>query len=204
MNTRAYNNSRRKEMEGDTIRRIISATVELHAQKGALATTHAEIAEAAGVSVATVYKHFPSREALIPHCTGMVGEQAPQIDVQAILDTPRREEQLRLLVRALHRQYRYFHPWMRWAPRDVPALPALAQFIEDGNRQTESLVRAVLDRAAGTPVGDETFALAMALLDYAAWQRLDQLLNDPERVSHAAEQALQLLMFQFSEQKGRK
>jgi AcrR family transcriptional regulator len=204
VNTRTYNNSRRKEMEVDTIRRIISSTVELHAQKGALATTHAEIAEAAGVSVATVYKHFPSREALIPHCTGMVGEQAPQIDVQAILKTPQREEQLRLLVRALHRQYRYFHPWMRWAPRDVPALPVLAQFIEESSRQTENLVRAVLDHTAGAPVSDETFALAMVILDYHAWQRLDRMLNDPERISHAAEQALQLLMSQFLQQKGRK
>lgn len=191
-------------MEADTIRRIVTATVELHARKGALATTHAEIAEAAGVSVATVYKHFPSREALLPHCTGMVMQQAPQVDVQAILGTRDRKELMRRLVHALHQQYRYFHPWMRWVARDALSLPLLAQIVEANGRQTESLVRSVLDRAAGMPLLDETFALAMVVLDYPAWQRLNQMLNDSERVSYAAEQALQLLMSKLPQEKGRK
>ncbi len=194
MNTRAYDNSRRKEMEADTIRRIVRATVELHARKGAVGTTHAEIAEAAGVSLATVYKHFPSREALVPHCTGMVKQQAPQIDVHAILQTPCQEERMRRLVQALYRQHRYFQPWMRWAARDTLSLPALAQIMEEDSRQTESLVRTVLDSIAGAPVSDEIFALAMLILDYPAWQRLELMLTDPERVSHVAEQALQVLM----------
>ncbi|HEY0844232.1 MAG TPA: helix-turn-helix domain-containing protein [Noviherbaspirillum sp.] len=184
----------RKQTEAETIQRIIAATVALHAEKGALATTHAEIAEAAGVSVATVYKHFPSREALLPHCTGLVGKQAPQIDADLILGARSRKEKIALLVRALHGQYRYFHPWIRWVPRDASALPLLAQIAEESRQQTESLVRSVLDAVAGTPVGDDVFALAMVILDYPAWQRLDQMLNDPERVADAAGHALQLLM----------
>ncbi|HYD61270.1 MAG TPA: TetR family transcriptional regulator [Noviherbaspirillum sp.] len=56
-------------MEAKTIRRIVSAIVELHARKGALTTTHTEITDGAGVRVATVYKNFPLREAFPPHCT---------------------------------------------------------------------------------------------------------------------------------------
>lgn len=203
MAPRNYDNSLRKEMEADTIRRIVTATVELHAQKGALATTHADIADAAGVSVATVYKHFPSREALLPHCTGMVAEQAPRIDMQAILGTHDRKNATGRLVRALHGRYRFMHPWMRWGARDAAALPALEQIIAAGRRQTEGLVRAVLDSVSGKPVTDEVFALAMVILDYPAWQRLDQMLNDPERVSSAAEQALHLLLSSLPQANGR-
>lgn len=204
MSPRNYDNSLRKEMEADTIRRIVTATVELHAKQGALATTHADIAEAAGVSVATVYKHFPSREALIPHCTGMVAQQAPRLDVQAILGTPDRQQSLGMLVRALHRQYRYMHPWMRWSPRDAAALPVLEQIIAENRQRTEGLVRAVLDSVTATPVTDEIFALAMVILDYPAWLRLNQMLNDPERVSSAAEEALQLLLSKLPKANGRK
>lgn len=196
MSPRTYNNSLRKESEANTIRRIVTATVELHAKKGALATTHAEIAEVAGVSVPTVYKHFPSREALLPHCTGMVMQQAPQIDVEAILGRRSKEEMISGLVRALHQQYRYLDPWMRWVPHDAPSLPVLAQIVEGNRQQIEKLVHDVLDTAAAKPVNDEIFALAMVILDYPAWQRLHQMLNDPQRVSYAAEQALQLLLSQ--------
>lgn len=204
MSPRNYDNSLRKEMEADTIRRIVAATVDLHAKQGALATTHADIAEAAGVSVATVYKHFPSREALIPHCTGMVAQQAPHLDVQAILGARDRQQSLGMLVRGLHQLYRYMHPWMRWSPRDAAALPVLEQIVTENRRKTEGLVRAVLDSVAGTPVNDEIFALAMVVLDYPAWLRLDQMLNDPERVSSAAEEALQLLLSKLPKANGRK
>lgn len=197
MGPRPYDNSHRKELEADTIRRIVTATVELHAKKGALATTHAEIAELAGVSVATVYKHFPSREALLPHCTGMVRQQAPQINVDAILGGRNQEELVAALVRALHQQYCYLDPWMRWVPHDAPSLPVLAQIIEGSRQQTEKLVRDVLDTAAGRPVGDEIFALAVVILDYPAWQRLNQMLSEPQCVSYAAEQAVQLLLSQW-------
>lgn len=93
---------------------------------------------------------------------------------------------------------------MRWAPRDAPALPVLAQIVDENRQQTESLVRGILDSLAGMPVSDETFALAMVILDYPAWQRLDQMLNDQERVSYAAEQALQLLMSKLPQWKGGK
>lgn len=204
MSPRAYDSTLRKQTEAETVQRIVAATVELHARKGALATTHAEIAEAAGVSVATVYKHFPSRESLLPHCTGMVAQQAPHIDVRAILGARSRKQKMALLVEALHQQYRFYHPWTRWMARDAAALPLLAQIAEESRQQTESLVRTVLDAVSGTSVDDDTFALAMVILDYPAWQRLDQMLSAPERVADAAGHALQLLMSRLPEQKGRK
>jgi AcrR family transcriptional regulator len=191
-------------MEADTIRKIVTATVALHAEKGALATTHADIAQAAGVSVATVYKHFPSREALLPYCTGMVAEQAPRVDLQALLDLRESNALMQGLVDMLHGQYAYMDPWIRWIPHDAHALPALAQFAEAGRRQAGDLVRQVLERVAGMPVDDRTFALAMVILDYPAWQRLTGLLHDPARVGEAAGHALQCVMTGLPRQTERK
>ena len=199
---RTYDNTLRKEMEADTIRRIVAATVELHARQGALATTHAEIAALAGVSVATVYKHFPSREALVPHCTGMVMAQAPQVDMQALLATRDRHTLLGRLVAALHAQYRFMDPWMRWTPSDAASLPALAQIVDAQRHALESMVRDALASTAGPPVDDDTFACVMVLLDYSAWQRLTQVLADPDRVRRATEQALPRLMTTPPQHKG--
>ncbi len=204
MSPRAYDNTLRKEMEADTIRKIVTATVALHAEKGALATTHAEIAQSAGVSVATVYKHFPSRESLLPYCTGMVAEQAPRVDVQALFGLRESGALMQGLVDMLHGQYAYMDPWMRWMANDAQVLPALAQVAQAGRAQTVDLVRQVLERVAGARVDDRTFALAMVILDYPAWQRLTGLLHDPARVSEAAGHALQCVMAGLPRQKGRK
>jgi len=55
-----------------TRRRIVEATMALHAERGILGTSWKDIAEHADVSVATVYKHFPTLEELVPACGEMV------------------------------------------------------------------------------------------------------------------------------------
>ena len=61
MSQRPYRSIVRKDAQAETLRRIVTATVALHAEKGVLGTAHAEIAQRAGVSIPTVYKHFPTR-----------------------------------------------------------------------------------------------------------------------------------------------
>ena len=55
---------RRAEQVDRTRQRIVEATVELHGSVGPAATTIAAIAEAAGVTRLTVYRHFPDEDAL--------------------------------------------------------------------------------------------------------------------------------------------
>ena len=52
----------------ETRRRILEATLSLHAEKGILGTSWQDIARRADVSVGTVYKHFPSLDELVPAC----------------------------------------------------------------------------------------------------------------------------------------
>jgi AcrR family transcriptional regulator len=60
-------NKRRAAIE-ETRRRILEATLALHAEKGIFGTSWQDIARRADVSVGTVYKHFPSLDELVPAC----------------------------------------------------------------------------------------------------------------------------------------
>lgn len=196
MASRSYNNLSRKNAQAETARRIIDATVGLHAEKGGMATTHADIAERAGVSVATVYKHFPSREALLPHCMGAVESVAPALDAERLLAIPDKAQRIGALVRGLHDRYRYLHPWIRWTPGDAAALPGLAAAMRERQQQTEQLIRTVLRSCADEALGPDRLALACLLLDYPAWQRIDAELREPDAVARAIEQVVTLLIFQ--------
>lgn len=194
MPRRTYDNSLRKQAEADTIHRIVQATVELHARQGAMATSHADIAAQAGVSVPTVYKHFPTREALIPHCTGLVAESAPELDVGQLLGLEQWQDRVAALVGALHARYAHFHPWMRWAARDIPALPVLAQILEEGQLATRNAIHTVLHSCSPTPLPDETLAVVSVLLGYPAWQQATEELGNPERAGCVIEQAVRLIL----------
>ena len=62
-------------------RRILEATMELHGANGILATSWEEIAESAGVSVGTVYRHFPTLDDLVLACGEFsLGRLAPPSD----------------------------------------------------------------------------------------------------------------------------
>ena len=60
--------SKRAAAVEETRRRIVDATLELHAKQGIAATSWDEIAARAGVGVGTVYRHFPSLDELVPAC----------------------------------------------------------------------------------------------------------------------------------------
>ncbi|HZX27521.1 MAG TPA: TetR/AcrR family transcriptional regulator [Telluria sp.] len=204
MSARIYDNSRRKQSEAATIERIVEATVGLHAEKGALATSHADIAQAAGVSVATVYKHFPSRDALIPYCTGLVQAQAPAIDADLVLAGADPQERIARLVRAVHAHYAFMHPWMRWSGRDVPALPALQRIVQEGQAGMESRLRALLAECCARPLAETDLALALALLDYSTWEKLGRLLGDAGRSAQAVGRGLCAILLEPPVSKGKR
>jgi AcrR family transcriptional regulator len=84
---RKYSMDKRRAAVEETRRRILEATLALHAEKGALGTSWQDIAQRAEVSVGTVYKHFTSLDELAPACGELVFaiarppslEDAPQI-----------------------------------------------------------------------------------------------------------------------------
>jgi len=66
--TRRYELKQRAQGQADTRRRILEAAVELHTERGLVATQITDIAQRAGVDRVTVYRHFPDAASLFKAC----------------------------------------------------------------------------------------------------------------------------------------
>src|SRR4051794_19469738 len=106
-----------------TRRRITQAAVELHGSIGPAATTMTAVAERAGVTRATLYRHFPDEQALFAACSGewLAAHPRPIVAEWSAIADPRR----RVLV-ALHEMYAYYastEGMLANLLRDTVALP---------------------------------------------------------------------------------
>jgi AcrR family transcriptional regulator len=170
MAPRAYNNDSRMAQQQALKDRIAAAAAELHAEKGAVATSYAEIAERAGVSLPTVYKHFPGLDELIVACTGHVAGQAPAWPAEAVLGAASLGDAAALLVEAMDRLNAHFEPWMAW--NESRLIPALEQMAERERKQLTHFIGQLLaqHRAAGDL--HELAALWESVLAFPHWHRL--------------------------------
>lgn len=123
MKQRAYRKVKRAEDEGRTRARIVDAAEALHAELGPARTTVSAIAERAGVTRATVYRHFPDDESLFLACSGqwLARQRLPEPDAWGPEDDP-----FRLLRAGLTDIYRYFRdgePMLASVHRDADSVP---------------------------------------------------------------------------------
>ncbi|KQT10932.1 hypothetical protein ASG30_09010 [Ramlibacter sp. Leaf400] len=171
MPSRAYNNASRLQQQAELKRQIAAAAAQLHAEKGALRTSWADIAQAAGVSLPTVYKHYPDFETLIPACVGHAGDSAPQLPVDLISSCPDLMAAARLLAEACDQRNAYYQPWLAWG--EAGQLEPLARLLDEQRVGFTVLCRRVLQRhLPGDPRLDEMAAQWQALLDFGFWNAL--------------------------------
>lgn len=153
---------KRAEQVDQTRQRIVRAAVRLHGTVGPAATTIAGIAEQAGVTRLTVYRHFPDEEALYLACSSdWISQQVPP-DPNAWAQIADPAQRLRAGLADLYRFYRQGEPMLTRVYRDKPALPPqLQRMIEArdghhrdvllepfaGNRAQRRRLRAVLGHA---------------------------------------------------------
>lgn len=100
---RSYDNSRREAAARETRRDIVAAARQLFVDLAYPATTFLAIARQAGVSVQTVYAHFPAKNGLLKAVIdqAIAGDDEPvaladRPEVAAIRAEPEPEQQLRL------------------------------------------------------------------------------------------------------------
>ena len=100
---RSYDNSRREAGARQTRRSIVAAARDLFVDLGYPATTFSGVAERAGVSVQTVYSHFPAKRDLLKEVIdqAVAGDDEPvsipnRPEVAAIMAEPDPEQKLRL------------------------------------------------------------------------------------------------------------
>ena len=118
---------RRADSIEETRERIIAATVRLHGTVGPGATTIAGIAEAAGVTRLTVYRHFPDDEMLFEACTANWMTQQIPPDPEAWMAIANPEARLRAGLTDMYRFYRGGADMLTHVYHDFEQLPASRQ-----------------------------------------------------------------------------
>jgi AcrR family transcriptional regulator len=168
---RAYNNESRLQRQAELKSRIAAAAARLHAEKGALGTSWADIAQRAGVSLPTVYKHFPDFETLIPACTGHAAQLAPPVPVERILASGDLACAAQALAQACDQLNAYYEPWRAWG--EAARIEPLARLQARERAAFTGLCREVLRRhLPGADALDEMAAQWQALLDFGFWHAL--------------------------------
>ena len=168
---RTYRQVRRSENAEETRRRIVEATFALHGEQGIAATTMKQIAARAGVSVGSVYHHFPTYDDAINAC-GAHAFSAFPIPTPALFDgAPDRGERVRRLARALFRTFAGVRAFGS-VIADQDRLPVLRGFVAQ-----EQAARLALCRAA---VGEDAAATLAALVDQGTWDAFARLGFTPQ------------------------
>jgi AcrR family transcriptional regulator len=174
---------RRAEQVDQTRQRIVEATVELHGSVGPAATTIAAIADLAGVTRLTVYRHFPDDAALFGACSThwLSRQQLPDPGTWSQIGDP--AGRLRAGLADLYRFYRAGAGMLTHIYRDFTALPeAYQQHLRDQDTHLRDLLAAPFGGA-----GDEQ-RQRRAVIGHATsfwtWRSLclDQGLADTEAV----------------------
>jgi AcrR family transcriptional regulator len=188
--SRPYHMRRRAEQVDETRQRITEAAVRLHTTVGPAHSSIAAVAEEAGVTRLTVYRHFADLDALFAACRAHWSAENPRPDAGAWLAIPRLEERARRAFGELYGWYRDHAVELYPINRDAAAMPLSAQ------RATENGNRVLADALVGGHVGADTNsdregrllrAVARHLVDFLTWRSLviQQGLTDREAVDVA-------------------
>jgi AcrR family transcriptional regulator len=182
--TRKYELKRRAERQEETQRRIVDATVALHAEIGPARTTIKAIAERAGVERLTVYRHFPDETTLFGACGARFRELHPPPDPAEWVAIGDPVERLRHALITLYAFYYENQAMLLNSARDAEHLPALQTARAPFGRYLTA-VKGILASGweAPTKPGMLDAALGHAL-DLQTWQSLTdrQGLSDAEAV----------------------
>jgi len=170
---RKYELKKRADEMAETRRRITQAAVELHGTVGPARTTLSAVAERAGVQRHTVYRHFPTEEALFDACSThyMRANPLPDLDGWRAVGDPRER-----LTRGLDELYAYYErtgSMFGNVLRDAELVDALRPTLAP---LEDFLAEAAEVLAAGRTARGRRRALLVAahrhVLDFRTWRSL--------------------------------
>jgi AcrR family transcriptional regulator len=180
---RGYTMRVRQESVEQTRLRITEATIRLHERLGPAATTDSAIADEAGVTRLTVYRHFPDDAALVMACSGHWRALHPRPDQTSWASISNPVQRLRT---ALSETYAWAHvaaPMMTKIYRDLDAMPAfVGEFLAEEEQSRVTIL------ATGFPARGRTARRLRAALRHAlhirTWESLcvEGALDDDEAI----------------------
>ena len=168
--TRKYDNKLRLQKQDELKSRIAAATAELHASKGAAETSYADIARQAGVSLPTVYSHYPDEDELFRGCTSHVADRAPTLPVNEILGATSLSTAIGILVDAMEQQHLYYEPWL--ARRMEGYITFLAEMSVQVRHEQTALIEEILKHFLGPGKRSNLVAGCETVLSFDFWHRL--------------------------------
>jgi AcrR family transcriptional regulator len=173
MSPRKYRKDKRLAAVEETRRRIVEATMALHGEQGILATSWEDIARRADVSVATVYRHFPSLDELVPACGALTNMiiQPPKPEAAPVLfaDISSLTDRVERLVHEFCAFYERAAPVFIGVRRESHLLSALQEWLAASDATRETFVREALQPIAPD---EQTIQVITALTDFPVWQAL--------------------------------
>lgn len=173
MSRRRYDMGKRGEAVASTRRRILEATMQVHDEQGIVAAHWPDIAERAGVSLATVYRHFGTVEELATACgeltMELVDPPTPANAAGHFEGLGSREDRIERLVTLTFDFYERAGRVVDNVRRDRERLPALMQAHAELEAGLEALVREAMRPFA--PSRDQV-RLVRALLDVRSWEAM--------------------------------
>jgi AcrR family transcriptional regulator len=164
-------------------------------------TSYEEIAHRAGVSQATVYRHFPSLESLLPACSRSIVVLQPLTEAtidrlfDGLVDPWTR---LQRLIRGTCECYGRDEAWLHAARREGDVVSALADIVRVQQEGLGILVRAALN---GSGAGPRAARVIAALIDFPVWKSFRDV---GFSVAAASEQVLELAKDRLAGEKTRK
>ena len=161
--------------------RLVVAAVDLFTEQGYDATTVAQIAERAGVTKSTFFRHFPDKRELL-----VAGQETlSRLLAEGIAEAPDNASPLEAVAAGLERAASAMGPMNReLAPRLKAAVAASAELQERDALKTVSLAAAMTTALLARGVPDPTAALASELgilafkRGFAQWSEGDRDAKD--------------------------
>ena len=160
---RRYDSSRRQAGARQTRRDILQAALRLHWEG---ITEYEPLARAAGCSVATVRKHFPTKESLFRNCTRTFADSLEPPDLKALGGIGDARLRIAACVAELCRIHEAMMGYAWLCARLREDSPTLDGEMANYEALTEAIVALIL-----TP-GQAAFGLVRGLLDYLSYRAL--------------------------------
>lgn len=182
---------RRAEQVDETRQRITEAAVLLHTTVGPANTTIAGVAEEAGVTRLTVYRHFEDLDALFVACMGHWASLNPWPDIASWRQIEPLAERAPRAFTELYGWYEARHAELYPIYRDLGAMPESAQGALAA--QMREIAAAVVGpMATEGPSVDVFTAVAAHFVDFWTWRSL--VLEHGLASDRAAEAAVAMLL----------
>jgi len=178
--------TKRAEQVDLTRQQIAAAAARLHTTIGPANTSIAGIAEEAGVTRLTVYRHFPDFDGLFAACRAHWRAENPPPDASAWPATSPLDARARHALTELYAWYRAKAEALFPIYRDLTTMPLPSQQAVRGD--IERLTGAICGAdVADDREGRRLRALVRHLVDYRTWRSfaVDQGLDDTEIVEMA-------------------